>query len=80
MMLLLLDNYDSFTYNVYQLLCDLGAEVEVIRNDMTTVKAIAQRGYEGILISPGPGIPREAGITEELIDTMRYHIEKIPMN
>lgn len=73
-MLLLLDNYDSFTYNVYQLLCDLGAEVEVIRNDMTTVKAIAQRGYEGILISPGPGIPREAGITEELIDTMKGQV------
>lgn len=70
-MLLLLDNYDSFTYNVYQLLCDLGAEVEVIRNDMTTVKEIAQKAYEAIVISPGPGIPKEAGITEELIDTMK---------
>lgn len=70
-MLLLLDNYDSFTYNVYQLLCDLGAEVEVIRNDMTTVKEIAKKGYEAIVISPGPGVPKDAGITEELINTMK---------
>ena len=70
-MLLLLDNYDSFTYNVYQLLCDLGAEVEVIRNDMATVKEIAKKGYEAIVISPGPGVPKDAGITEELINTMK---------
>lgn len=70
-MLLLLDNYDSFTYNVYQLLCDLGAEVEVIRNDMTTVKEIAKKGYDSIVISPGPGVPKDAGITEELINTMK---------
>lgn len=70
-MLLLLDNYDSFTYNVYQLLCDLGAEVEVIRNDMATVKEIAKKGYEAIVISPGPGVPADAGITEELINTMK---------
>jgi len=70
-MLLLLDNYDSFTYNVYQLLCDLGAKVEVIRNDMATVKEIAKKGYEAIVISPGPGVPKDAGITEELINTMK---------
>lgn len=66
-MLLLLDNYDSFTYNVYQLLSSLGAAVEVIRNDRITVEEIAKRGYEGIVISPGPGVPSEAGITEEAI-------------
>lgn len=70
-MLLLLDNYDSFTYNVYQLLCDLGAEVEVIRNDMATVKEIAKKAYDAIIISPGPGVPKDAGITEELINTMK---------
>ncbi len=70
-MLLLLDNYDSFTYNVYQLLCSLGAQVEVIRNDRITVKEVESRGYEGIVISPGPGVPAEAGITEELIDYMK---------
>ena len=67
MMLLLLDNYDSFTYNVYQLLSSLGASVEVIRNDQITVGEIAKRGYEAVVISPGPGVPADAGITEELI-------------
>lgn len=66
-MLLLLDNYDSFTYNVYQLFASLGAAVEVIRNDKITVDEIARRSYEAIIISPGPGIPSEAGITEEVI-------------
>ena len=66
-MLLLLDNYDSFTYNVYQLLTNLGAEVEVVRNDMTTVNEIRKKNYKGIVISPGPGLPKDAGITEELI-------------
>lgn len=66
-MLLLLDNYDSFTYNVYQLLSSLGASVEVIRNDQISVEEIAHRGYEAMVISPGPGAPADAGITEELI-------------
>ena len=66
-MLLLLDNYDSFTYNVYQLLMNLGAEVEVIRNDAMTVDEIRAKRYKGIVISPGPGLPKDAGITEEVI-------------
>ena len=66
-MLLLLDNYDSFTYNVYQLLMNLGAEVEVIRNDAMTVDEIRAKKYKGIVISPGPGLPKDAGITEEVI-------------
>ena len=66
-MLLLLDNYDSFTYNVYQLLMNLGAEVEVIRNDAMTVDEIRAKNYKGIVISPGPGLPKDAGITEEVI-------------
>ena len=71
MMLLLLDNYDSFTYNVYQLLSSLGASVEVIRNDQISVEEIARRGYEAVVISPGPGVPAEAGITEELISQLK---------
>ena len=71
MMLLLLDNYDSFTYNVYQLLSSLEASVEVIRNDQITVEEIACRGYEAVVISPGPGVPAEAGITEELISQLK---------
>jgi len=66
-MLLLLDNYDSFTYNVYQLLTNIGAEVEVVRNDVMTVDEIRAKGYKGIVISPGPGLPKDAGITEDVI-------------
>ena len=66
-MLLLLDNYDSFTYNIYQLLTNLGAEVKVVRNDMTTVGEIRAKKYKGIVISPGPGLPKNAGITEDVI-------------
>ncbi len=66
-MILLLDNYDSFTYNVYQLLSELGAEVEVIRHDKITVDEIRKGGYEAMVISPGPGVPKDAGISEEAI-------------
>ena len=66
-MLLLLDNYDSFTYNVYQLLANLGAEVEVVRNDAITIDEIRAKKYKGIVISPGPGLPKDAGITEKVI-------------
>lgn len=69
-MLLLLDNYDSFTYNVYQLLTKLGAEVEVVRNDAMTVDEIRAKKYKGIVISPGPGLPKDAGITEEVISEL----------
>ena len=68
-MLLLLDNYDSFTYNVYQLLTNLGAETEVIRNDKTSIGEI-RSNYRGIIISPGPGLPKDAGITEEVVRTL----------
>lgn len=66
-MLLILDNYDSFTYNIYQLLSELGAAVDVVRNDKITVDEINRRGYQGIIISPGPGEPKDAGISEEVI-------------
>jgi len=69
-MLLLLDNYDSFTYNVYQLLCQLGAAVEVVRNDQTTVADIRKKQYQGIVISPGPGVPADAGISKQVIQEM----------
>ncbi|MDY6268151.1 MAG: aminodeoxychorismate/anthranilate synthase component II [Selenomonadaceae bacterium] len=66
-MLLILDNYDSFTYNVFQLLSELGADVEVIRNDKTSVVQIRKKHYQAIVLSPGPGIPSDAGITEDVI-------------
>lgn len=66
-MLLLLDNYDSFTYNIYQLFSDIGAQVEVVRSDKISIDGIRAKDYRGIIISPGPGIPQDAGISEEVI-------------
>lgn len=68
-MILLIDNYDSFTYNLYQALAELGADVEVVRNDMITVDEIEARLHEieGIVVSPGPCTPTEAGISVEVI-------------
>jgi anthranilate synthase/aminodeoxychorismate synthase-like glutamine amidotransferase len=66
-MLLVLDNYDSFTYNLVQYLGELGAELAVYRNDAITVEAVEALGPAGLVVSPGPGTPREAGITLALI-------------
>ncbi|MFZ8889246.1 MAG: anthranilate synthase component II [Pseudomonadales bacterium] len=66
-MILLIDNYDSFTYNVYQYLGELGAEVSVVRNDEITVAQIERLTPEKIVISPGPCTPNEAGISLEVI-------------
>ena len=66
-MILLLDNYDSFTYNLYQYLCELGADVLVKRNDELTVGEVAALQPEKIVISPGPCTPNEAGISVPLI-------------
>jgi len=66
-MILLIDNYDSFTYNLYQYLCELGAEVAVRRNDTITTAGIAALAPERIVISPGPCTPQEAGISVEVI-------------
>ena len=75
-MLLLIDNYDSFTWNLYQYLCELGAGVEVIRNDKTTVEDIEAKRPEGIVVSPGPCSPREAGISNDVI---RHFGPKLPV-
>ena len=64
---LLIDNYDSFTYNLYQYLCELGADVTVVRNDAVSVEGARAMDPEFIVISPGPGVPRDAGISIELI-------------
>ncbi len=66
-MLLLLDNYDSFTYNLYQYLSELGAEVVVRRNDQVTIEDIEELQPERIVISPGPCTPTEAGISCEAV-------------
>ena len=69
-MILLLDNYDSFTYNLAQYLGELGCTLEVHRNDKITVEQIARRKPERIVISPGPCTPQEAGISVELIQKL----------
>ena len=66
-MLLLIDNYDSFTYNLYQYLCELGEEVEVVRNDMVSLDEIAAWAPDRIVISPGPCTPNEAGISTDVV-------------
>ena len=66
-MILLIDNYDSFTYNLYQYLCELGAEVEVVRNDKVSLDEIERMNPERIVISPGPRAPAEAGISNDVI-------------
>ena len=66
-MIFMLDNYDSFTYNLVQYMGELGAEMEVARNDKTTVEEVMARQPAGIVVSPGPCTPNEAGISNDLI-------------
>jgi anthranilate synthase/aminodeoxychorismate synthase-like glutamine amidotransferase len=65
--LLLIDNYDSFTYNLFQYLGELGASVEVVRNDAEPLAALLARGVDGLVISPGPGRPDAAGVSMEAV-------------
>lgn len=73
-MILLLDNYDSFTYNLKDYLLQLGAEVRVIRNDELSVDEILALKPRGIILSPGPGEPSDAGVMLELINACYSHI------
>ena len=66
-MILIIDNYDSFTYNLYQYLCELGAQVTVARNDSLTVDDVVAMSPQGIVVSPGPCTPKEAGIANQVI-------------
>ncbi len=66
-MILLIDNYDSFTYNLYQYLSELGAQVTVARNDKLTLEDVEAISPRGIVVSPGPCTPREAGISNDVI-------------
>ncbi len=75
-MLLMIDNYDSFTYNLVQYLGELGQELRVYRNDKITIAEIEAMKPERIVISPGPCTPKEAGIS---IETIKYFAGKIPL-
>ena len=74
--LIVIDNYDSFTYNLVQAFGQLGAEVVVYRNDEHEVQAILDEKPDGIILSPGPGTPREAGITLNLIQDVFNYAQK----
>ncbi|MBY5947218.1 aminodeoxychorismate/anthranilate synthase component II [Photobacterium rosenbergii] len=75
-MLLMIDNYDSFTYNLYQYFCELGAEVKVVRNDEIDIAGIEALAPSHLVISPGPCTPNEAGISLEAI---RHFAGKLPI-
>ena len=66
-MILLIDNYDSFSYNLYQLVGEMNPDIRVIRNDEMTVEEIEALGPSHIILSPGPGKPKDAGICEEVV-------------
>ncbi|HIE68998.1 MAG TPA: anthranilate/aminodeoxychorismate synthase component II, partial [Planctomycetes bacterium] len=74
--LLMIDNYDSFTYNVVQYLAELGADVQVYRNDEITIEQIEALNPERLVISPGPCTPNEAGIS---MDAIRHFAGKLPI-
>ena len=75
-MILLIDNYDSFSYNLYQLIGELDEDIRVIRNDEMTVEEIRNLNPDRIILSPGPGRPEDAGI---LIEAIRTLGKEIPM-
>jgi anthranilate synthase/aminodeoxychorismate synthase-like glutamine amidotransferase len=75
-MLLVIDNYDSFTYNLVQYLGEMGEEIEVFRNDKISVPEIEKLAPETLLISPGPGTPKDAGIS---LDVLHHFAGKIPV-
>lgn len=72
----MIDNYDSFTYNLVQYFGELGEETEVFRNDAVTIAEIERRSPQGIIVSPGPGAPREAGVS---VDAVQYFAGKVPI-
>ncbi|MEO6458462.1 MAG: aminodeoxychorismate/anthranilate synthase component II [Chloroflexia bacterium] len=73
-MIVLLDNYDSFTYNLYQYLGELGADVQVVRNDAVSLLDLEQMQPAGLVISPGPGEPEQAGLSLTAIETFAGRI------
>ena len=75
-MLLLIDNYDSFTYNLYQYISELGAEVRVVRNDQASVEELDLMRPERVVISPGPSTPKNAGVS---MDAIRHFAGKVPI-
>ena len=76
-MILMIDNYDSFTYNIVQYLGELGSNVKVVRNDMISIQDIEYMEPEKIVISPGPCTPKEAGVSIETINHFHKNSEHL---
>ena len=72
--ILIIDNYDSFTYNLYQYIGEINPNIEIYRNDKITIDGIRERNPSHIIISPGPGFPKDAGISIEVIRVLGKHI------
>ena len=83
-MVLLIDNYDSFSYNLVQLAGSLGAETKVVRNNEITIDKISELNPKHIILSPGPGYPNDAGVCKEIVTEMkgryRYWVTGPPGN
>jgi anthranilate synthase component II len=75
-MILMIDNYDSFTYNLFQYLCQIGADVKVVRNDAAELSELDTWNIDGIVISPGPGVPETAGIS---VSVIKHYSGKLPI-
>ena len=75
-MILLIDNYDSFSYNLYQLIGSIDPDIKVVRNDEMTIEEIEKAAPSHIILSPGPGRPSDAGVCEEAV---KYFAGKIPV-
>lgn len=75
-MILLIDNYDSFTFNLYQYLGELGQEIKVVRNDQITVEEIEKMDPDAIVLSPGPGRPEQAGV---IVEVIQQYYRKLPI-
>jgi anthranilate synthase/aminodeoxychorismate synthase-like glutamine amidotransferase len=75
-MILMIDNYDSFTYNLFQYLCQIGADVKVVRNDAVELSELDTWNIDGIVISPGPGVPETAGIS---VSVIKRYSGKLPI-
>jgi anthranilate synthase/aminodeoxychorismate synthase-like glutamine amidotransferase len=75
-MILMIDNYDSFTYNLFQYLCQIGADIKVVRNDAVDLPELDTWDIHGIVISPGPGVPETAGIS---VPVIKHYSGKMPI-
>jgi anthranilate synthase component II len=75
-MILMIDNYDSFTYNLFQYLGQIGVDVKVVRNDSVELSELVTWNIDGIVISPGPGVPETAGIS---VSVIKHYSGKLPI-